>query len=80
MKKMTQMFWFIPIMAILGCSTQYEFTGRTTDANREKLKIPAGLSGTKIQDAYPIPMTRGGAQQREKTVSLLPPGSRIAEY
>lgn len=80
MKKIMPMFCFIPAIAIMGCSTQYEFSHKSSYVNQPHLQIAPGLSGSKMtQDYYPIPANTEGEASKQP-VSLVPPGSRIAEY
>ena len=78
MKKMTQLFLLIPVMAIMGCSA-YEFAQKTSYENQPLLQIPPGLSSAKMQNIYPIPGVPEGEIDKE-SVSLLPPGNRSNEY
>ena len=76
MKKITHMFLFIPIIAIMGCSTQHEFNKNVLYDNQPHLQFPPGLSGAKTQDLYPIPIIES---ESTEAVSLVPPGSQIGK-
>lgn len=82
MKINTLMFGFIPVVIIMmGCSTQYEYSHKSSYINQPRLQVAPGLNGSKMmEDLYPIPGGSSEAQMDNQPVSLMPPGSHISQY